>query len=151
MRINGKITEIERYLSELEDILPGNFEEYEKDFTKKAACERYFERIVEAIIDVAFLMIKKNKYKIPEEDKAAFDVLSEENIISIELAEKLKDAKGMRNIIAHEYGRIDDSIVFESITKELIKDTDEFLKAIKNKRILFLFSSYNQYDADYAD
>jgi uncharacterized protein YutE (UPF0331/DUF86 family) len=31
------------------------------------------------------------------------------------LSSKLKEAKGMRNIIAHEYGNIDDKIVFKSM------------------------------------
>jgi len=53
-----------------------------------------------------------------------------EGVISERLTEKLKDAKGMRNIIAHEYGSIDDEIVFESITNQLINDVEEFIKEI---------------------
>jgi uncharacterized protein YutE (UPF0331/DUF86 family) len=37
----------------------------------------------------------------------------------------------MRNILAHDYGVVDDEIVFESITGELEKDTTEFLKNIR--------------------
>lgn len=132
MRIKDKIDEIENYLAELEDILPANFEEYKNNFEKKAACERYFEKIVESIVDVSFLIIKEKRLKTPEEDKEAFDILSEEEIINGELAKKLKDAKGMRNILAHEYGKIDDEIVFCSITEEIIKDAEEFVNLISN-------------------
>jgi uncharacterized protein YutE (UPF0331/DUF86 family) len=127
MRIQDKTKEIEQYVNELSEIIPSNFVDYKKDIKTKAACERYFEKIIEAVVDLAFLVIKKKGYKIPEEDKEAFDVLADENIISKELAGKLKDAKGMRNIIAHEYGKIDDELVFHSITEELIEDTNEFL------------------------
>ena len=130
MRINDKIKEIEKYLDEFAGIMPDNFEEY-KEAKNKAACERYFEKIVEAVIDLSFLIIKDRGLKIPEEDKEVFDMLFLENIITEELAEKFKDAKGMRNIIAHEYGTIDDKIVFSSITNELIKDAEEFIKRIK--------------------
>ncbi len=130
MRIKEKIEEIEGYLSELSDIIPGNFEKY-KDIKTKAACERYFEKIIGAVVDLSFLLIKEKGFKIPEEDKAAFDILSEERIISREISEKLKEAKGMRNIIAHEYGKIDDEIVFHSITEELEKDVSEFIKSVK--------------------
>ena len=41
MRVLDKIEEIEAYLSELEDIMPDNFQEY-KNIKTKAACERYF-------------------------------------------------------------------------------------------------------------
>ena len=130
MRINDKIKEIEIYLSELLEIIPNSFEEY-KEIKTKAACERYFEKIIEAVVDLAFLIIKEKRFKIPEDDKQAFDILSNEKIISQELAEKLKDAKGMRNLIAHEYGDIDDELVFESITTELEKDVGEFIKMLK--------------------
>lgn len=131
MRINDKIEEIENYLSELLEIIPKSFDGYLHDLKTKAACERYFEKIIEAIIDLAFLIIKDKNFKIPEDDKNAFDILVEEEIISKELAEKLKDAKGMRNLIAHEYGIVDDELVFHSITEELEKDTKEFIKNIK--------------------
>jgi uncharacterized protein YutE (UPF0331/DUF86 family) len=49
-------------------------------------------------------------------------------IISKELSIKLKNAKGMRNIVAHKYGTVDDRIVFEAITEELLKDANEFIK-----------------------
>ena len=130
MRLKDKIREIESYASELSEIMPQSFEQY-KEIKTKAACERYFEKIVEAVIDLAFLIIKDKGFKIPEEDKEAFDILSKEKIISEELAEKFKDAKGMRNIIAHEYGSIDDEIIFHSITEEIEKDVKEFVRAVK--------------------
>ena len=132
MRITDKIEEIDEYLSELSEIIPGNFDEYQNDFKTKAACERYFEKIIESIVDLCFLVIKDKKLKIPEEDKEAFDILSGKNIISGILASKLKDAKGMRNIISHEYGNVDDEIIFESITEEIAKDAEEFLENIRN-------------------
>ena len=130
MRINDKIREIEDYLSELEEIMPKNFHEYKTDLKTKAACERYFEKIIEAVIDLAFLIIKDKGYKLPEEDKEAFDILTQEKIISQGLAIKFKEAKGMRNIIAHDYGKIDDEIIFEAIDTELEKDSNQFLDSI---------------------
>ena len=79
-----------------------------------------------------FITIKDKKLAIPEDDKQAFDILSSNKIISQELSEKLKDTKGMRNVIVHEYGRIDDDKIFYSITEELEKDTKEFINNITN-------------------
>lgn len=130
MRIQDKIKEIENYLSELAGIAPEHFDEY--DIKTKDACERYFEVIVQAVVDLAFLVIKENGLKTPEDEREAFDILAEEKIIPEELAQKLKDAKGMRNIIAHQYGSIDDRVVFESITKELGKDVRMFVQKARN-------------------
>mgnify|MGYP001582745558 FL=1 len=130
MRIKDKIKEIEGYLAELNEIAPTEFQDYINDIKTKAACERYFEKIIEAVVDLAFLIIKDKGFKVPEEDKEAFDILVHEEVISKLLAIKLKDAKGMRNIIAHEYGKIDDKIVFESITEDLEKDVRDFVESI---------------------
>ena len=130
MRIKEKIKEIEQYLEELESIMPEDFKEYLEDYKSKAACERYFEKIIEAVVDLSFLIIKEKGLKIPEDDKKSFEILNEENIIPKKLTNKLKDAKGMRNIIAHDYGSVDNEIVFESITSELIKDVKEFLEEV---------------------
>lgn len=76
------------------------------------------------------MTIKEEKFKIPEDDKAAFDILANEGVITITLSSKMKDAKGMRNIIAHQYGNVDDETVFHAITKELIRDVCEFVEKI---------------------
>jgi len=131
-RKKEKIEELEKFLEELSSLLPITFKNYKKDFKIRAICERYFEKIIESIIDLSFLIIKEKNLKIPEEDKQAFDILEQGKLISKRLSEKLKEAKGMRNIISHEYGRIDDEIVFNAITEELEKDTKEFIKKIKN-------------------
>lgn len=130
-RIDDKINEIKKFLEELESSLPASFEEYEKDYKIRAICERYFEKIVKAIIDLAFIVVKEKGLKQPEHEKQVFDILTDNNIISQELSKRLQDAKGMRNIITHEYGKANDELVFESITKEILRDADKFIDLIK--------------------
>lgn len=126
-RIEDKINEINQFLEELESLVPSSLEEYKSSIEKKAACERYVEKIVEAVTDLAFLVVKDKKLRIPEDDIDAFNILLENKIIDNDLASKLKNAKGMRNIISHQYGKVDDEIVFEAITEELDKDVREFI------------------------
>jgi uncharacterized protein YutE (UPF0331/DUF86 family) len=128
-RIKDKIKEIQKYLEELEIILPNDFQEYSSSIEKKAACERYFEKIVESANDLAYLIIKKERWEIPEENKS-FEKLFENKLISEKVFLKLKNAKGMRNIIAHRYVELEDELIFESITEELIQDIEEFIKEI---------------------
>lgn len=130
-RIKDKISEINEFLDQLKEIVPTSFDEYESNIEKKAACERYVEKIVEAVTDLAFLIIKNKKLKLPEDDIDAFNILLENKIIDNALATKLKDAKGMRNILAHQYGKIDDRIIFESISEELERDTREFIEKVR--------------------
>lgn len=132
-RIKDKIIQIEKFFEELKDIVPSNIDKYRPNLEKKAACERYAEKIIEAVVDLAFLVIHQKKFKLPEDDIDAFNILCENKFIDNNLAIKLQHAKGMRNIIVHEYGRINDDIVFHSITEELEKDVKEFVKAVSGK------------------
>lgn len=130
-KISEKIKEIEEYLEELKDIVPDKFEEYRSNKLVKAACERYIEKIVEGVTDISFMAITSKKFEIPEDDIDSFRILKEHKIINEELYKKLKEAKGMRNFITHQYGKINDKLVFDSITKELNKDINKFIKEIK--------------------
>jgi len=129
-RINDKINEIEKYLEELNEIIPGNLEEYQRDFKTKAACERYLEKIVESVIDLGFILSREKNFKLPEDEEGIFNILLKEKIISEELLIRLKDAKGMRNFIIHQYEKINDELVFEAITKQLERDVQEFINSI---------------------
>ncbi|MFH1181997.1 MAG: DUF86 domain-containing protein [Candidatus Woesearchaeota archaeon] len=133
-RIDDKISEITVFLSELEEIAPSSLEAYKLSIEKRAACERYVEKIVEGLTDLAFFAIKEKKLRVPQDDADAFNILSENKVISSDLAARLKNAKGMRNIISHQYGRIDDEIVYEAVTGELAKDAEKFIEAIKTPK-----------------
>ncbi len=135
-RIEEKVEEITNWINELKEIVPSDLDRYISNKEKKAACERYIEKIVEAITDVAFLIIKEKKWRIPEDDSDAFTILKENKLISEDVTKKLKNAKGMRNILAHQYGKIDDQIIFEAITGDLEDDVSEFIKSIKKRQKL---------------
>jgi len=132
-RIKDKIKEIEQYLEELEEIIPESLEEYSQNFKTKAACERYIEVIVEAVVDLAFLLIKEKGLEIPENDVESFFILAKNKVIPFDLAHKFREAKGMRNLLAHQYGKIDDEIVYSSLKSEFLKDVEEFIKNIEKE------------------
>jgi|SRR3989344_3810471 len=134
-RINDKIREVENFLLELNKIKPETLEEYKLNVEKKSACERFCEKIIEGSVDLTYLIVKSEikkdkKFKIPEDDVQAFDILQKKNIITQTLSKKLQDAKGMRNFLAHQYGKVNDEIVFTAISEDLEDDISELLKSI---------------------
>lgn len=131
--LNEKINEIEKFLDDLMEIVPSTLEEYKTNKIVRAACERYFEKIIEGITDLAFIVISQKKFRIPEDDIDSFKILEENGIINDELYNRLKDAKGMRNFIAHQYGQINDKLVFEAIKEELDRDVKEFISIIEKE------------------
>ena len=130
-RRGDKIIEIEKYLEELSGFLPLDFDRYVKNIEKKAACERYFEKIVEAVVDLAFIVIRENEFKSPEFDREAFEILAENKFIPEKLSLSLGDAKSMRNWLAHQYDKIDDKKIFDAINSELFYDIEKFLEAVR--------------------
>lgn len=128
-RIADQIELIEKYVEELNSFLPSSFAEYQ-DLVTKAACERYIERLVESTTDLAFIFVKAQKWKFPQDDFDVFTILHEKKLISKGLSDNLKAAKGMRNIIAHQYATIDDEVVFEALSHHLIVDVKKLVSAI---------------------
>lgn len=130
-RISERIEEIEEILEEIENWLPDELEEYERNIMMKKASERNFELISEYIIDVALYFIKSKGFRAPKSDESTFQILAENKIISEELCEKMIELRGMRNFIAHRYGEIDNSKVFHALKEQLRADVEEFLNSIK--------------------
>lgn len=131
-RINERIVELEADVYELGSFEIPELEQFKEDKKLKAACERYFEKIVEGIISISFLIIKLKNFSSPESEEHAFFILAKNNLISEEFAKRLKEAKDMRNRIVHNYITIDDTIVYHAIVDEIVNDAKDFLKEIKN-------------------
>ena len=129
-RLNSKLEDLREYLEFLENKIPAELEDYKENEVIKAVCERYFEKIIEAVIDVGFLVVKLKDARVPLISESVFNVLAEEKIISLKLSEKLSDAKSMRNFIIHQYGGIDDEKIFLTIKEELIPDVGKFLEEV---------------------
>ena len=121
-RIDEKIVQIEDYLKNLSEIKPVKLDDYVRDIMQKAACERFAQKIIEAVIDLAYLIVRMKQWQSPEDEEHVFDILFNQKIISSGLMERLKNAKRMRNFIVHEYGEIDDEIVFNAVKDELEGD-----------------------------
>lgn len=131
-RILAKLDELDAYLSELREIAPASFEAYKG--ANKRACERLLQISIECTLDICKLFVTGLRLGLPAEEDDLFEKLREAKLISPEMAEKLKEMKGFRNIIVHQYGRVDDQIAFQ-ILKHNLGDFEEFkkhvLKALK--------------------
>lgn len=117
-RILAKIDELEGYLRELRQIMPSDFKAYQKTPVKRA-CERLLQISVESVIDICSLLVSGLRLGLPAEEDDLFDKLEEAKTISSSMSEKLKAMKGFRNILVHEYGRVDDRLVFEVLQNKL--------------------------------
>lgn len=74
---------------------------------------------IEALIDTCSLLVTGLRLGLPGDEDDLFDKLSRGGVLSPTTAQTLKRMKGLRNLLVHEYGRIDDAIVFETIRMRL--------------------------------
>ena len=127
-RILAKLDEIDGYLRELRAIVPPTIEGYGQ-IEKRRACERLLQIAVECVIDVCNLCVAGLRLGLPAEEDDLFEKLASAGTISAHMRETLKRMKGCRNILVHEYGRVEDEIIFETVSTRL-GDFDEFKREI---------------------
>lgn len=131
-RVLAKLDELDGYLRELRSIAPESFEEY-LGVEKKRACERLAQVAVEAALDVCALLVAGMRLGLPGEEDDLFEKLTRSKAISEPMADTLRRMKGLRNLLVHEYGRVNDRIVFEVVSQRL----GDF-EAFKREVLVFL-------------
>ena len=60
-------------------------------------------------------MFRTRKLKIPEDEKSIFQMAVTHGIITADLSAQLKNLKGMRNILVHEYGVVNDEVIYKAL------------------------------------
>jgi len=128
-RILEKIDEMENYLRELEEYLPEQEEDYLNNGLRKRACERAFQLASENLLDICNLIISEKGFGIPSDSKDSVRKLVENKILPISLSTRLEELVGFRNLLVHQYGRVDDSRSYSFLNMEL-KDLYEFIEII---------------------
>lgn len=119
-RILERVEYVEEALSILAEKRSLDRQTYLDDRTERAIVEREFHTAIEACIDIAGLLIGTTPRDMPARYAGRFRVLQEMHVLSPETADRMRDAAGFRNVLAHKYGsEIDDERVFQHLQGEL--------------------------------
>ena len=127
-RVLAKLDELAGYVGELRSIAPTSINDY-RTVEKKRACERLIQISVEGVLDVCALLVVGLRLGLPGEEDDLFGKLVQRGILSPSLADTLKRMKGLRNLLVHEYGHVDDALVFRVISERLA-DFDAFAREV---------------------
>ena len=87
---------------------------------------------VENCIDIAAHIISENGWGVPGSASEMFVLLRDKGILDPELTERMIKAVGLRNLIVHEYGKIDLKMLFATVRNDLT-DLDSYLAQIFRK------------------
>lgn len=129
--IRRKLNKLIQYLNELETIKKYSYEDYLENFFIKRTTERLLQLVVEVATDINSQLILDIGDPPPKDYYESFILLSELTVIDQKLANELAPSTGLRNRLVHEYDKIDDVIVFESVLTAL-KMFREYIKKIEN-------------------
>ena len=128
-RVLIKIDELESYMREVELILPASFEEYSK-VEKKRACERVLQLVIETTIDICHLLVTELRLGLPAEEDDLFGKLASAGVVTKAMEDTLRSMKGLRNVLVHEYAKVDDDLVYKAMTTRM-KDFRLFAEEIR--------------------
>ena len=133
-RLLIKLDEMGGYMRELALIAPGSYKEY-LGVEKKRACERLLQLTIECMIDICHVLVTGLRLGLPAEENDLFSKLTDEGIVSLDMGNTLREMKGFRNVLVHEYAKVDDQLVYEAVrtrTADFRRFTDEIRTYIRS-------------------
>jgi len=129
--IAGRLKLLAEYVDELQYYRERatSFRVYLDNKMLRRAVERALQVTAEACLDIGRRLIALEGFRYPEDNKDVFQVLREEGVVPQELLPSLVDMARFRNLIVHDYAKIDDAKVY-GILKKRLGDFDEYARAI---------------------
>ncbi|MCX6030232.1 MAG: DUF86 domain-containing protein [Chloroflexi bacterium] len=95
----------------------------------RRSVERCLQVTVEVCLDIGRRLIALEGFRFPHDNQDVFKVLAEEKVVSALLLIGLQDFARFRNLIVHDYARIDDGKVYQ-LLKTRLDDFDAFADAV---------------------
>jgi uncharacterized protein YutE (UPF0331/DUF86 family) len=127
-----RLSALEEYLADLDEISKDlDWSKFKNDKIIRRYVERTLQMAAEACLDIANHIISYEGYREPEDNKDVFEVLSENNVIAEDLRDKLIKMAKFRNVIVHDYLKVDSEIVYAVLTKHC-DDIAMYANIIKN-------------------
>jgi uncharacterized protein YutE (UPF0331/DUF86 family) len=115
----------------LEDLAPFQGADAEEVKREHYKLERIFELLGTTASDVVFHLLSERGIT-PESYRDAFRLAAEHALLPADLAARLEDAAGMRNVLVHLYEQIDLELVRDSIEPAL-RDFHELVTVLEPK------------------
>ncbi|MBI4265753.1 MAG: DUF86 domain-containing protein [Acidobacteria bacterium] len=124
-----KLADLDTYLGQLAPYREIDLDRYRRDWTTQRIVERTLHLAIEACMDVADHVVADRRLRVPETGGAAFEILGEADILPDELGRSLARMVGFRNILVHDYARLDPEIVLRVVRTD-VQDLERFRQAV---------------------
>jgi uncharacterized protein YutE (UPF0331/DUF86 family) len=130
--VASRLMLLAEYVDELHDYRAqaASFQVYQDNKILRRAVERTLQVSVEVCLDIGRRIISLEGFRYPESNQDVFKILAEEGEMSLDLLPALLEMARFRNLIVHDYVRIDDARVY-GILKKRLGDFDAFAEAVR--------------------
>ncbi|HLD73190.1 MAG TPA: HepT-like ribonuclease domain-containing protein [Candidatus Nanoarchaeia archaeon] len=139
-RISQKIKEIEENIELIRDNLPEEMEEFSELGLVKDGIYKRLEYSLQNLVDIFSIIYSSLNLGVPSSIDEIFASLVKKKIFPKKIIDLVQEMKGLRNILVHKYGQIDDERIFNLLRERLddfgkvISAVEEHLKKEKNKK-----------------
>jgi uncharacterized protein YutE (UPF0331/DUF86 family) len=117
--VSVRLEKLRLYLKTLKAIQKHDLETFKNDVFIHATAERYLHLSIECLLDIGNHIISDRGFRKPETYTEIFQILAEEQVISSKLLKDLEGMAAFRNILVHDYLRLDLDKVYQIIQKRI--------------------------------
>jgi uncharacterized protein YutE (UPF0331/DUF86 family) len=126
--INERLREIEENLILLDELKSTPFDKFRNDpkiFKLSLHC---LQISIQCLLDICHHIIVDNNWPRPKDNREAIEIIARYKIIPQKFAKTLLPMAGLRNILVHEYIKINPSIIYKHLKR--LRDFRQFQKYI---------------------
>lgn len=128
--VEKKLQELDRYLKELEAAEKISWDELNASLAKQWQICHGLQLSIQILIDIGNHILAGLKVNQVEDYADIIERLGEINIIPLEFAKSIRGMAGLRNLLVHEYARLDLTKIY-SILQSNLSDFHRYMEHIK--------------------
>ena len=117
--LRRKLAELAEYVTQASEYRDLTVERYRADWKTQRIVERTLQMAIEACLDVASHVLADRGLRAPSTYAETFEILVQAGLMSPGLGRVLVEMIGFRNVIVHEYARIDADTVIRILRGRL--------------------------------
>jgi uncharacterized protein YutE (UPF0331/DUF86 family) len=123
--LRRKLAELSEYVTQVSEYRDVTAERYRADWKTQRIVERTLQMAIEACLDVASHILTDRGLRAPSTYAETFELLVQAGLMSPDLGRVMIEMTGFRNVVVHEYTRIDAAVVIR-ILRERLEDFRRF-------------------------
>lgn len=118
-KLSLRLDALESYLAELRSFRSVSREEFVREPALHHLAERFLHLACECVLDIAHHLIADQGFPQATSYRNTMEILGQEGVLDKELAERLKQWMGFRNVLVHFYLDIDHGRCHDAIQQDL--------------------------------